>query len=94
MCRALAWLELLCSGLWEASVSGVSERARARERERGEGETRGYVQTSDSHYLISALRHRLRALRLQQEARSERGGTISLLHTTTCLVAADRFMGW
>lgn len=34
MCRALAWLELLCSGLrlWEASVS-VCERASERERE-------------------------------------------------------------
>lgn len=84
--------------LWSQTLGSICLRVwvseQVREKERSEGETRGYIQTSDSHYLISVLRDRLQALHFQQEARSEWGGTISLLHTTTCLVAENNRMTW
>ncbi len=77
--------------LWSQTLGSICLSVWASEWER-EREARARREaTRDSHYLISASQDRLRALHFQQEARSERGGTISLLHTTTCLVAADRF---
>jgi len=57
----------------------VKESVCVRERER-ESES---IQTSDSHYLISALRDRQLVLHFQQKARTGGGGSVPLLCTNT-----------
>lgn len=91
----VAGIVVLWSQTLESICLMVCVSVREKEREEGEGETRVCVQTSDSHYLISALRDRLRLLQFQQAARTTEGwGTIPLLQTIDQYICKIRCPWW